>query len=335
MRRPLLFAAAILALVLIVSGTVFEFLFDTLPGETEERVEAALFLGSVVDVLLIAAAATVLIYPFYRRVRTLEAAVQRQQAGDAGARAGLEGSDFLADLGRAFDGFADSNAQYLDNQRALLRAVSHELRTPVARLRFALADLVSAEPERRAELREQAEADIEELDALVGEILAFVRVGPGGEPRAAERFDLVGLLHPLIRDQGSVCVEWEGPEELEINGEPHLVRRAVSNLIRNAVEHAQSSVTVRVSNDGPIVITVSDDGPGLPPDADARIFEPFVRLDDRPGGTGLGLSIAHAVAERHEGSLEFATPDKGAEFRLTLPCPTAKPPPRETSGETL
>lgn len=319
MRRPLFFAAAILALVLVISGFVFEFLFEAMSGSTDERMEAAFFLGSVVDVVLISLAASMIILPFRRRVRRLEAAVQRQRAGDVDARARLGGSDFLADLGRAFDRFADSNAQHLENQRALLRAVSHELRTPVARLRFALADLVSAEADRRAELREQAEADIEELDALVSEILAFVRVGPGGEPRAVERFDLVATLRPLARDEGSIRVEWDGPDQLECVGEPNLVRRAVSNLVRNGVQHANACVRLQVYEDDPVAITVRDDGPGLPKHADDRVFEPFVRLDDRPGGTGLGLSIALAIAERHGGSLDFGRPEQGAEFRMLLP----------------
>lgn len=321
MRRPLTFAAAVLALVLVVSGFVFEFLFDALPGTTDERMEAAFFLGSVVDVVLIGLAAAMIIHPFRRRVRKLEAAVQRQRAGDVDARARLEGDDFLADLGRAFDGFADSNAQHLENQRALLRAVSHELRTPVARLRFALAELVSAEAGRRAELREQADADIEELDALVAEILAFVRVGPGGEPRKEVCFDLVPVLRPLVRDEGSVRVEWDGPAQVEVVGEPNLIRRAVSNLVRNGVQHATTRVRLQVRKGDSVSITVSDDGPGLPEDADERVFEPFVRLDDRPGGIGLGLSIALAIAERHGGSLKFGRPEQGAEFRMLLPHP--------------
>lgn len=319
MRRPLTFAAAVLALVLVISGFVFEFLFEALPGSTDERMEAAFFLGSVVDVVLIGVAAAMIIYPFHRRVRKLESVVQRQRAGDVDARARLGGSDFLADLGRAFDGFADSNAQHLENQRALLRAVSHELRTPVSRLRFALAELVSAEAGRRAELRELAEADIEELDALVAEILAFVRVGPGGEPRREERFDLVTVLRPLAGDEGSIRVEWDGPERVEFVGEPNLVRRAVSNLVRNGVQHATTCVTLQVRKSDSVTITITDDGPGLPDDADDRVFEPFVRLDDRPGGTGLGLSIALAVAERHGGSLTFGRPEQGAEFRMLLP----------------
>lgn len=321
MKRMVLIAAGVLALVLFASGMFFEWVWLALSGEhvSDARLEDAFFLSSLFDIVLVGLAAAALSWPFYRRVRHLQRVAQQQREGDTAIRAELSGSDVLAELGQSFDALADANAQHQDNQRALLRAVSHELRTPVARLRFALAELVTAEGDRRGQVREAAEVDIDELDALVDEVLSYVRVGPGGEPRNTESFELGPMLRELQSQYPGV--EVEAPDAVQLVGEPHLVRRALSNLVRNAVAHAKETTQIVVHVGDVVEFVVTDDGPGLPDDADERIFLPFVRLNDRPDGTGLGLSIAHAIAKRHGGHLAFTRrpPGHGAEFRLTLP----------------
>lgn len=337
MKRLVFTAAAVLALVLFASGMFFEWVLVDLLQDSDPstRLDDAFFLSLVFDLVIVSLAAAALTWPFYRRIRRLQRVAQRQRAGDADARARFEGSDVLAELAHTFDALADANAQHLENQRALLRAVSHELRTPVARLRFAMAEIVSADQRRRGELRERAEQDIEELDALVDEVLAYVRVGPGGAPRETEPFDLADVLSQVVAEHPTATIELDAPTHIALEGEPHLVRRAVSNLVRNAVAHAKTRVTVAATVEGDVRISVLDDGPGLPEDADERLFLPFVRYDDRPGGTGLGSSIAMAIAQRHGGSLHFTPrpPGTGAEFVLRLPL-RAGTPPRESAAET-
>jgi len=323
MKRFVLFAAGAFALVLFTSWVVFTWvLLDLLrDSDPETRLDDALFLSMLFDVVIVTSAAAALTWPFYQRIRALQAVAQRQRAGDVSARARFDGSDALAQLAQTLDALADANAQHLENQRALLRAVSHELRTPVARLRFALAELVSAEEGQRAEVRERAEADIDELDGLIDEVLTYVRVGAGGALRETERFDLGEVLAQVVREHAGAAITVRTPEGINLDGEPHLVRRAISNLVRNAVAHAKHRVTVTVDQHEGVVIRVLDDGPGLPAEADARLFLPFVRYDDRPGGTGLGSSIALAIAQRHGGSLGFSrrAPGTGAEFVLRFP----------------
>lgn len=324
MKRALLVAFGVLAVAMFVSGAVFEWLwldvYASAPGPLEARLDEALFVSTVFDVLVVGVAATVLTWPLIRRVRHLQDVAQRQRSGDLDARARMTGSDALSELGETLDALADANAQHLDNQRALLRAVSHELRTPVARLRFALAELVDAESSDRVAAREQADTDIDELDRLIDEVLGYVRVGPGGAPMQTSSFDLMEMLRDLARDhsQDGVRVDVAGPSTLPMVGEPHLVQRAVANLLRNACTYAQAQVHVTATSGHTVV--VADDGPGLPPDADARLLLPFVRHGDGPG-TGLGLSIAETIAQRHGGNLCFdpPKPGEGAVFRLHLP----------------
>lgn len=323
MTRLLFVTAGVLALVLFASGAFFEWVLVDLLHDSDPRTRTddAFFLSTLFDVVLVGLAAAAGTWPFYRRIRRLQAVAQRQRAGDAEVRARFQGSGVLAQLAHTFDALADANAQHLESQRELLRAVSHELRTPVARLRFALAELVSTDEERRSEVRERAESDIEELDGLIDEILTYVRVGPGGAPRQTEPFDLTDVLGRVAREHPDANIKVFAPARVALHGEPYLVRRAISNLVRNAVAHAHGVVSITVTEDDGVYIRVLDDGPGVPEDADERLFQPFVRYGDRPGGIGLGLSIAHAIARRSGGTLDFSrrAPETGAEFVLRLP----------------
>ncbi|MEM9696861.1 MAG: ATP-binding protein, partial [Myxococcota bacterium] len=242
-------------------------------------------------------------------------------AGELDLRAGLAGSDVVSELARSFDALADANTQHLETQRELLHAISHELRTPVARLRFALAGLVAADEPHRASWRERAEANIDELHMLLDEVLAYVRAGPTGAPQQFVGFALEPLLRSIADEHPEANIVIDAPRAARMTGNPTLIRRAVSNVVRNAVHYARDVVRVTVRAGDPVVLTVLDDGPGLPEEADDRLFLPFVRYDRRPDGHGLGTSIASAVARRHGGTLDFSRrpPESGAEFVFRLP----------------
>lgn len=125
-----------------------------------------------------------------------------------------------------------------------------------------------------------------------------------------------------------VRVEVDAPDQGSISIDPDLIRRSLDNLIDNAIRHAPVGSVVRlasVCNAGTWRIEVSDDGPGVPSVAKARIFERFARLDESrgrdSGGVGLGLALGRAIAEAHGGTLELAEDGrKGATFRILLPA---------------
>lgn len=323
MRAIVIRASLVLLLVVLASGAFFEWVLVHLiqeHGDAPTRLEDAFFLSLLFDVVLVCLGAVALSWPLYRKLLRLRRVVQQQQRGDLQARANFKGEDSIAQLAQAFDALADINAQQIENQRSLLHAVSHELRTPLARLRFSVEQMASAPIEGRGELREQADADMDELDALVDEVLIYARASPGGQPREIERFDLCELLEAVRNEHPASEIIVQAPDSLVLRGEPRLLRRAVSNLVRNAVRYAKRRVTISAKFVDGVEIKVRDDGPGLPPQADKRLFLPFVRYGE--GGVGLGTSIAHAIAERHRGSLDFSprVPGQGAEFVLMLPA---------------
>ncbi len=334
MRRLYLRAAAVMGLTLVVSATVYGVLIErewaahgggALHPELEAALQRAWTMSTLLDVLIIAVATFVLVAPVYARLHRVHRAARRIQAGERGVRVGLSGRDILAELGLSFDSMAAATEQQLDNQRALMRAVSHELRTPIARLRFALEELASASPEERDARRMGAERDIEELDALVEEVLLYSRASPGGaaqEPRSIDLAEDVRGLAPALEEQGP-SIEVSGPSSLPLEGEPRLLRRAVQNLLVNAQRHARERVRLELEEgDERVRLTVDDDGPGVAPELRERLFEPFVRGRARGDGHGLGLAIARAVARRHGGDVileEGSGPLGGARFTLWLP----------------
>jgi signal transduction histidine kinase len=131
------------------------------------------------------------------------------------------------------------------------------------------------------------------------------------------------------RRPGGPPVETRGVRPVQVTGDEAQLARAVGNLLDNAVRHARSGVTVTLEEgEGRAVLTVADDGPGVPPEARELAFERFTRLDDArsaDGGAGLGLAIARDIARRHGGDLFLASGGPpGGRFVLMLPVPRAE-----------
>lgn len=335
MKTLLLRSSLILLAIVIASGAFFEWvLLNLIPPQNDPSasLDDAFVVSLAFDLVLVLAGSMALSWPLYRRLLSLQKVVERQQNGELQARANFGGTDTIAQLANSFDRLADTNAEHLENHRALLRAVSHELRTPVARLRFAVSALARAAQDQRTKLRESADTDIDELDALIEEILTYSRVSAGGAPRELETFELNALIEQIRSAHPGSVLHIQAPTPIFVHGEPRLIHRALSNLVRNAVHHAKTQVTIVVECRPELCIVVQDDGPGLPSHADERLFLPFVRYGS--DGVGLGTSIAFAIAQRHGGSLTF-TPEPsqgGAEFKLCLPAELLVPDPYASSS---
>jgi signal transduction histidine kinase len=217
-----------------------------------------------------------------------------------------------ADLRRAIDAFNAMNQRVvalLDEKDRMLGAIGHDLRTPLASLRIR-AEAVEPEAER-----ERVIATIEEMSAMLEDILDLARSGrPHEEIR---RIDVTALVDALVEEYRELGQQVElmpsGREVLAIR--PNLVRRAVRNLIDNALKYG-GSAQVRVTRAGEAVaIKVADKGPGLPKEMLEDVLEPFTRGEvsrsRETGGAGLGLAIVKALAEAHGGSLRLANARAG------------------------
>ncbi len=263
-------------------------------------------------------------------VRQLEKAVERFGRGDLSARVGSNRSDELGQLARTFDRMAGRTETLLTAERRLLLDISHELRSPLARLGVAVELARSGDDANRALNRIQKESD--RLNALVGQLLQVTRAegDPSSLRHAPLRLD--ELVRQLVEDSSIEAaahgceLKYEKREPVTVAGDPELLRRAVENVIRNAIRHAPRETAVEVSlarDGGKAVVGVRDQGSGVPEEALPRLFDAFYRVegdrDRASGGIGLGLSIARRAMELHRGSIRARNARPGLEVEMELP----------------
>ena len=249
--------------------------------------------------------------------------------------------DELADLAKDFDAMAERLEQLIASRDRLLHDVSHELRSPLARMSVAMG-LARQNPERTPEALERMEAEGARLNAIVGDLLSLSRAEAGAHAEEIY-FDIAAMLEVICDDARfeaqprEVGVELSVAEALAdpataplVAGAPELIRRALENVIRNALRFSPSGSAVQVDarlDAGRIVIEVRDHGPGADAALRASMFEPFVKGSDAAAGAGLGLAIARRALAAHGGQVEAVAPeDGGLLVRITLPPSTAETP---------
>lgn len=248
----------------------------------------------------------------------------------------------VGQLGAAFNQMLGHVETALDQREAsearLRRFVadaSHELRTPLAGIR-AYTELAQrnteAVPAEVSHALDRVESEAARMGRLVDDLLLLARLD-AGRPLEQKDVDLSRLLIEVTSDArvAGPAHRWslDLPDEpLVVRGDEHRLHQVVANLLSNARIHtpAGTSVVVRLTSDeqsDQVLLSVSDDGPGIPQELQANIFERFVRADDSRsramGSTGLGLSIAYAVVKAHRGSLTLTSDPDRTEFHIALP----------------
>ncbi|GII58815.1 hypothetical protein Pth03_72040 [Planotetraspora thailandica] len=243
------------------------------------------------------------------------------------------GQDEIARLARTVNGTLSrieeakrGTERVLMRQRQFVADASHELRTPLAGLRTELEEAQMHPGETDLpELLDQALFDVDRLETIIADLLLLARVDSSGEAERT-RVDLSDLVEAQVtRRLDRLPVRVTAEPGVHVTVVRSQVARVVANLLDNAQRHARRSVEVHVKRDGATaVLTVMDDGPGIPAAERERIFERFTRLDTARsrdhGGTGLGLAIARDVALAHDGTITACeSPSGGACFTLRLP----------------
>ena len=268
--------------------------------------------------------------PHWRDLEHIRLAAQRFGDNDLGSRILLPRRSTVRELAGHFNQMAERIESLIANQRELTNAVSHELRTPIARLSFELDQLKQqTDPRQRSELIADMYADLGELEEMVSELLTYASLERGATQVTRERIEAHSWLDSVI---GSVALEAEAAgiqlslrtcEVDVIQIEPRFMARAVINLLRNAVRYAERRVEVSLVKFGSgYEVRVCDDGPGVPEEGRAKIFQPFTRLDAsrdrRTGGFGLGLALVQRVSQWHGGQVQVLDSEwGGASFRMT------------------
>jgi signal transduction histidine kinase len=262
-------------------------------------------------------------------VRHLTAAVERFGAGDLTARVNSARRDEIGRLGQAFDRMADRIATLMSAERRLLQDVSHELRSPLSRLTFAVELVGSAHNPEAALARVKKE--VRRLSDLISALVDVTRAEGDPEAHVSDPVDLEALLLEVVTDcevdaDSHGCAVAAKTCPARVLGDRELLRRALENIIRNAVRYAPEGSQVQVHCDlSPSLarVWIRDFGPGVPQKDLARIFQPFYRADDSrdagTGGVGLGLAIAARAIALHNGNVWARNADPGLIVWIELP----------------
>jgi signal transduction histidine kinase len=220
---------------------------------------------------------------------------------------------------RTFNIMQERLRRFLADRTQMLAAISHDLRAPLARLRLRAEFVEDGEQQRKMF------GDLEAMNAMIDTTLAFARDDARQEPRRLVDLGvLVGDVCEDIADNGSK-VSYFGPRGVDVICRPSAIRRAIANLIDNAVKYGRSVQVRIVGEPERIVVVIDDDGPGIPAEEKEKVFAPFYRLepsrDPDKGGVGLGLSVARTIAREHGGDVTLANgADGGLRVRLELPA---------------
>ncbi|MEN2712025.1 ATP-binding protein [Sphingomonas sp. NPDC092331] len=284
---------------------------------TFTRWHLARLLGMLGTLLVLSLLAWAVARRISRPIRDLAGAATRVRLG---ARQPIpqRGPREVHELALALDSMQERILLEAENRSAMLGAIAHDLGTPLSRIAFWVEQLPDA-----ARLR--AEADIEEMRAMLKAALAFTRDGRDGASHA--RLDLGSLIESLVDDLAAagkpVSVE-AGPRAV-VRGNSAALRRLFANLIENAVRYGERARLHWSLGEGTVDVLVEDDGPGFDLARAEALFAPFVRGETsrsrETGGTGLGLAIVRSVAEAHGGTvtLENRLGGIGGRVRVRLP----------------
>ena len=282
------------------------------PGWPIEIIVAAL-----VAILVASLGAALLARRVVRPLSELTAAASVVAQGGNTPPVEEQGPDDVRNAAIAFNKMAGEVTRTLESQRHLLSAVGHDLRTPITAMRINLEFI------EEDDLRDRLLENLDELQALTEQVLSAAR-GAGGESK--RNVDLSALVESLIADLDDMGepVVWRNHEPAPVTCRPNEIRRAVRNLVENAVAYgAKAEVQIAERADGYDVV-VEDEGPGIPDGDRQRVFEPFVRLESSrnaaTGGTGLGLTLVKAIVEGHGGEITLENRESGGlRARMHLP----------------
>ncbi len=289
------------------------------PRERLERRFALQWVGwGSLALLLSLVAAYLIVWRLGRSLRALAAAAAEIGKGRRPAPLPESGPVEIATVAHAFNQMSQDLSR-LDEDRALILAgVSHDLRTPLARLRLGIEMSGSDEA-----MREGMTADIEEMDRIIGQFLDFARTDGGEAPESLNLAAVAAEVIERFRKLGhSIEMGLEPVPALALR--PMAIRRAITNLVDNALRHGEKAVELRTRvQDGQVILDVLDRGPGIPAPSAERLKQPFTRLQAaRSGeaGSGLGLAIVDRIVREYGGRLELLPREGGGLIaRMILP----------------
>lgn len=270
-------------------------------------------------------------------IRKLRRATHQFADGNFATRVGSEvkGKGEISDLGSDFDFMAERIETLITTQKRLLRDISHELRSPLARMSVALELARQRSGSEAKGALDRIEVESNQLNEMIGQLLSLAQLESGTGSYRVERFDLSALLRSVVMDADfearghDRAVEVAFCDQVHIEGTEEMLRRAIENVVRNAVKYTDQGTVVAVSlqvdkENKQAQIIVRDQGPGAPEESLSKLFEPFFRVADardrKSGGTGLGLAIADRAIRLSGGAIRAENlPEGGLSVLIDLP----------------
>jgi signal transduction histidine kinase len=236
-----------------------------------------------------------------------------------------DGPREVATAAHAFNTMAERIRRFVGDRTQMLAAIGHDLRTPITRLKLR-AEFME-DDEQRAKML----SDLEEMEAMVNATLAFARDDAAAEPSVP--LDLAALCRTVLDEAADARPDadaddfsYVGPDRLTVRGRPVALKRALANLVANAANYGGTArATLVPPQGGQIHLRIEDNGPGIPPESQEAVFQPFRRLEvsrnRETGGVGLGLPIARNILRAHGGDVELRNrPEGGLCAEVTLPA---------------
>jgi two-component system sensor histidine kinase CpxA len=321
------------------------------PPSLSERVPGDILWTLKLGTLFSAIVCLLIAHYLTKPIERLRDATHELARGNLDIRAGENlgnRQDEIADLVRDFDSMAGELRNQIQSERNLLSGVSHELRSPIARMRLALLIARHAKEPERNEMLDRLEQDTVQLDSMLERILTVARLESGQLQPHFEQIDLNDVIDDVLHDANfeafstGATISYQRNGEIKVTGDAGLLHSAVENLVRNAMFYCgrEGKIDVALAKAGDsAVITVRDNGPGVPENALPLLFKPFYRVDDSrgttTGGMGLGLAIVRNAVAVHGGSaVARNVSPHGLEVELRLPV-TPSPAGRRSSEYRL
>lgn len=265
----------------------------------------------------------------FRRIEVISATTAAVAEGDIARRAPETGqNDEFDRLAGGINHMLGALAQLNANIEAVSVGVAHDLKTPLANIggRLELMERDASDPEALQGHIEAAQAYLAELLRIFEALLRIGEVESGRRKAAFAPLNLseivgnIGEAYAPVFEDAQKTLELNVSSGVRLDGDRELIDQVLSNLLENALEHSRDAAQVELTLDAK-VLTIGDDGPGIPPAHHARIFERFYRADSSRTnpGSGLGLALVKSIADLHAMNIALDTNAKGAVFRITLP----------------
>ncbi|WP_448548045.1 ATP-binding protein [Thalassotalea fusca] len=269
------------------------------------------------------------LYPLIIRLRRLATTVKALGEGQLEQRIKVERRSYISDIEKEFNRMAQRIATLIEDNKLLGNAVSHDLRTPLARLRFGIEALQeTTNPEKQIKYQQHISRDIDEMEKLVEVLLNYARLDQAMIAVKKRAINFSALVERCVHTQkiDDKLISYAADETFTVEGDENYLRMLVNNLVTNAIQYAKTRILVSLTTDKEwLILTVEDDGLGIPESERDKILKPFTRLETNqdvgaPSGYGMGLAIVARIAQWHQATLDISSSTSlgGAKFTLSF-----------------